>query len=170
MRINLSVWNYIKSSTERFLAGHLSILWKGILYTGINYVVFSIFDYYFSNNENENEDEISLTVWIIIRAVAISPFIETLIFQKIIIYNLYFLKRWLKKHHSIILSAIAFTLPHIENSIDIRIIYTFMGGIILATVFVKSLEKTNKKNAIITTYIVHSFHNLVLILISYLTK
>ena len=99
-----------------------------------------------------------------IMVVFIAPIIETIIFQYLIINQVYI--SYNGKNHkiiAIIISSITFGLIHLYN-----LYYFIVGtiiGVLLASSFYYFKEKTNNFNAIFYVFLIHSLSNLYVFLI-----
>jgi membrane protease YdiL (CAAX protease family) len=102
-----------------------------------------------------------------IMVVFIAPIIETIIFQYLIINQVYISYNGKKnKITAIIISSITFGLIHLYN-LNYFIVGTIIG-ILLASSFYYFKEKTNNFTAIFYVFLIHSLSNLYVFLIKIL--
>jgi uncharacterized protein len=104
-------------------------------------------------------NDVGLVVFFFL-VVGLVPFLETVIFQALIIELVKeYLKRfrWNSNIFPIIVSAIAFSLIHIYSLI--YVVITFFMGLCLAYTYI--IVKKRKQNPILIVSIVHAFHNLI---------
>lgn len=108
---------------------------------------------------NQNSNSISTDFKSFYLVVFVAPFVETLIFQWLIIFQTYkSYTRGYKKQFAIVLSAILFGLSHFYS-----VYYLFaaiIAGVLLAISFCYFREKTSWLGAIFYVTIIHSFSNL----------
>jgi len=147
----------------------IKLLFQSIL-LGISLCLWSIISSYLTskltgislgNRNNINTDFKSFSL-----VVFIAPFLETLIFQWLIIYQTYeSCEKGNKKELSIILSSVLFGLSHFYN---ICYLMSAIGaGILLATSFCHFREKSSWLSAIFYVTIIHSFSNLLIFVMKF---
>jgi membrane protease YdiL (CAAX protease family) len=90
-------------------------------------------------------------------AVVLVPFIETVLFQALIIKVNLKRSRGNSNIYPIIISAIAFSLMHIYSMI--YVVTTFFIGLCLATLYI--IVKKRKQSPILVVSTVHAIHNLI---------
>ena len=112
-----------------------------------------------SNNINADFKSFSLVVFI-------APFLETLIFQWLIIYQTYeSCEKGHKKKLSIVLFSVLFGLSHFYNIY--YLISAIGAGILLATSFCHFREKSSWLSAIFYVTLIHSFSNLLIFMMKF---
>lgn len=113
-------------------------------------ILFNLLVIYISNNSNSSNINMFI---LLISSGIIGPILEELVFRKLIIDKLL---KFNSLYKTIIISSLVFSLLHINQ---LKIIYTFIVGIIYGFVYIK------RKN-IMDSIIIHSISNMVVLLIT----
>ena len=152
---------------SKYLILSYTNLFKTFLISLILVVLNIIFSYLllkFGSSSMINLQKFDLKKHEFIEVVFIAPIIETIIFQYLIINQVYLSYKGKNiRILAIIISSLTFGLTHLYN-----IKYFLFGiifGFILATSFCNFKEKTNYLSAIFYVFLIHSLSNLYVFLI-----
>ncbi len=111
----------------------------------------------------ELEEYAKSPIYFFFLVVIMTPIVETLLFQTLIIRGLSFIAQEIKiKCNFIIISisAVAFAISHFYN---LRyFLQTIPLGYVFAICFVLALKRNQKINASLTVIVIHSLHNFIL--------
>ena len=129
-------------------------------------IINNLSEYFFSFSfPFDNEEVLGMSkMEIFTTTVIVAPIIETLFFQAIFFQGLlnfdFFLRnKWL----IVLISASVFASLH-GYSLH-YILFAFYGGLILGIAYLKTMEKSNYKNAIIVVFFIHFLRNLIVFLL-----